>query len=439
MKDCPSNSELDGFLARNEELPADATIAEHLEGCPKCNQYVTSRITMLISPESAAEDTPRTVIEPLLRYTRDQLPPEVSVQLLEKLRFIPKAYQEPKSDTGSQDSAPPKKIGEYEIVKLLGRGGMGRVYLVQQADKPEQFALKLLSSDFASNNEAVRRAKKEIAALGRLQHPNIVKAIDHGELHGRPYLVTEFLDGQNLEALVHANGPLSVKRACELVIAAAKGLQHAHECGIIHRDIKPSNLLLTNAGELKLLDFGVAHYSVTSDSTSQQTPSGFLMGTAHYMSPEQMESVRRADARSDVYSLACVLTFLMTGQTVFQVGRYYEILVAHRFTAAPSLKTRLPSIPEALDTLVLSSLEKEREKRPQSMQEVIEALTPFTTEEYAEAPVVQSSGDASGPNSSQPESPTPVVEPMTTVEIVLGIALFCAVAIFTLWLLVQGL
>lgn len=439
MKHCPSNSELDGFLARNEEQPGDDAIAEHVEQCRQCSRYVTSRFTTLLSPEADPEATPRTVMEPLLRYTRDQLPPEVSAQLLEKLRFIPKAYQEPKPDSGSQDGAPPKKIGEYEIIRLLGRGGMGRVYLVQRAEQPEQFALKLLSADFASSNEAVRRAKKEIAALGRLQHPNIVKAIDHGELNGRPYLVTEFLDGQNLEALVYANGPMNVQRACEITIAAAKGLQHAHECGIIHRDIKPSNLLLTNSGELKLLDFGVAHYSVTSDSTSQQTPSGYLLGTAHYMSPEQMESVRQADARSGVYSLACVLTFLLTGQTVFQVGRYYEILVAHRFTAAPSLKVKLPSIPDDLNTLVLSSLEKLPEKRPQSMREVIDALTPFTTEEYAAAPVVQNSDLASSPNSTQPESPKPVVEPMTTFEIVLGIVLFCAVAIFTLWLLVQGL
>ncbi len=439
MIGCPSTSELDGFLAREDDLPGDAEIAQHLDSCRNCRQYVNSRVTLLIDPKAEPDAEIGTVIEPLLRYAPGRLSAQVTGEILDRLRFIPRACYEPLPENAAADAPPPKNIDGYEIVRELGRGGMGRVYLVQRNGQPEQCALKLLSADVASHPAAVRLARKEILALKSLQHDNIVRAIDEGEFNGRPFLVTEYLDGQNLESYIHTHGPMSVQQACRSAVAAAQGLRHAHERGIVHRDIKPSNLFLIKSGELKLLDFGVAHYDLSPETSSQRTPSGLMMGTAHYMPPEQMESARKADERSDIYALACVLVFLLTGKPVFEAAKYYEILVAHRFTPAPGLREKLPSVPELLNTFVLRSLEKVPEKRPQSMQEVIDALTPFTVDELAAAPVMQSSDPASVPNSTQPESPKPVVEPMTTVEIVLGIVLFCAVAIFTLWLLVQGL
>lgn len=430
MNRCPTEIELDGFLARNEELPSDAEIASHLDQCRRCRQYVNTHIRLLIDPQADGSADLRTVVEPLLRYAPDRLPPQVDSEFLERLRFIPRACLEPKSNIAEADAKQPTQIDQYEVIKELGRGGMGRVYLVQRNGQPEHYALKLLSADFASNTEAVRRARKEIAALKSLNHPNIVRAIDDHEFKGRPYLVTEYLDGQDLQTRIAQHGPMSLRQASEILIAAARGLQHAHENGIVHRDIKPSNLFLTKSGELKLLDFGVAHHSVSSETSSQETPSGFLMGTAHYMSPEQMESARRADERSDIYSLGCLLAFLLTGEPVFGICKYYEALVAHRFKAAPSLLTKLPTLPTEVDHFYLRMLEKTPELRPQTMQEVIDTFTPYISGQPDDAVVTT--------NQAEVEPPPPPAEPMTTFEIVLGIMLFLAVVIFSLWLLTQG-
>jgi len=168
-------------------------------------------------------------------------------------------------------------------------------------------AIKVLPTDRLRDPRAVARFQREVEAVGRLSHPNIVQALDANELDGRHLLVTEFVDGVDLSRLVRSGGPLPIPDACEIVRQAALGLQHAHAHDLVHRDVKPSNLMLNSAGIVKLLDLGLARLRPEMPVEADVTTSGQIMGSADYMSPAQCLDARDVDARADIYSLGCTL------------------------------------------------------------------------------------------------------------------------------------
>ena len=272
----------------------------------------------------------------------------------------------------------PIRIGQYEIVGKLGAGGMGTVYQAVHSEMQRDVAIKMMRADVSKHESSRKRFQREVQAAARLSHPNIVVAYDAGEFDGRPYLVSELVDGVDLRKLIKDQGPLDVQRAVRYVIDAAKGLQYAHQHEITHRDIKPANLLLSNRDDtVKVLDLGLARFSAETDTSDRDlTHTGAVMGTAGYMAPEQARSSKNADARSDIYSLGCVFYFLLEGKAPYRGESIVETLIAHATEPIPDLEvsSRREPIPDRLRQTLTAMMAKTPENRPQTMEEVIEKL-----------------------------------------------------------------
>jgi len=240
-------------------------------------------------------------------------------------------------------------------------------------------ALKLLSPAAMKSPGAVKRFQREARAAGKLVHPNIVTAYDADEDHGRPFLVTEYVDGENLSAIIRQRGVLSLGRAVDYILQAARGLEYAHANGVIHRDIKPSNLLLDKQNTIKILDMGIARVNefvghVAFGSADEVTSSGVIVGTPDYMSPEQSNDIRVADARSDIYSLGCTLYFLLTGHPVFAGDTVLQKIIAHRDQPPPFLREYRGDVPEGLERVFQKMLAKRPQERYRSMADVISEI-----------------------------------------------------------------
>src|SRR6266540_3709976 len=212
----------------------------------------------------------------------------------------------------------------YQILQLVGLGGMGAVYKAEHRLMGRLVALKVISPELIRDASAAPRFRQEVRAAARLTHPNIVTAFDAEEAGGCHFLVMEYVEGVNLARLVQAKGPLSVARTCGFLRQAALGLQYAHELGMVHRDIKPHNLMVTSQGQIKILDFGLARFAreqnrlVSQEITERRiTLVGEVIGTPDYLAPEQARDACGVDARADLYSLGCTAYFLLTGQVPF--------------------------------------------------------------------------------------------------------------------------
>ncbi len=241
-------------------------------------------------------------------------------------------------------------LGNYVILDKLGQGGMGMVLKARHKRMARVVALKVMSPAAVKSADAVKRFHREVQTAAKLTHPNIVTAFDADEAKGTHFLVMEYVEGDDLSQLVKKHGAMSVEQAIECMIQAARGLAHAHAEGVIHRDIKPANLLLDKHGVVKILDMGLARLeSGLSDAGGVEgaglTQSGTIMGTVDYMSPEQAEDTRHADARADIYSLGCSLYYLLTGQAVYGGETMMKKLLAHRDAALPSRVGQVYNLP----------------------------------------------------------------------------------------------
>ena len=265
------------------------------------------------------------------------------------------------SITGGRRSAPPT-IGEIaphfpdlEILELIGAGGMGAVYKARQPQLDRTVALKLLSSDLASDPSFVERFNREARVLGRLSHPNIVAVFDFGTAGPYCYLIMEYVDGVNLRQAMRS-GCFTPSEALALIQEICAALKFAHDEGILHRDIKPENILLDSKGRVKIADFGIAKLIGESERNDVTlTLQGSILGSPHYMAPEQLEKPGDVDQRADIYSLGVVFYEMLTGE--LPIGRF----------AAPSAKMAMDT---RIDEIVMRTLEKEREARFQTAEEV---------------------------------------------------------------------
>lgn len=286
----------------------------------------------------------------------------------------------------------PKQIGQYEIVGVLGTGGMGTVYQGLHREMQREVAVKVMRSDLTDQESLKKRFRREVLAAAKLIHPNIVTAYDAGEMptdgrdQGQPFLVSELVHGVDLKHHIQKNGPMPYPEALRSIRHAANGLAYAHSHDVIHRDIKPANLLLEPSGNVKILDMGLARLSLPPkssdneqtaadpDLTAQLTNTGIVMGTAGYMAPEQARNTRLADARSDIYSLGCVLFYLLQGRAPYRGESMVETILAHATEPIPVLKPVQGNIPAGVTSLVQRMMAKSPDHRYQSMQEVIEQI-----------------------------------------------------------------
>ncbi len=273
------------------------------------------------------------------------------------------------------------KLGPYEIVSLIGAGGMGEVYRARDNRLGRDVAVKVLPAEFANHPERVRRFEQEARAAGALNHPNIVAIYDVGEHEGVPYLVTELLEGESLRELL-VEGKFPIRRAIDIGAQIAEGLAAAHDKGIVHRDIKPGNVFVTKDGRAKILDFGLARL-VQGESDSapdsraptadQGTRPGTVLGTVGYMSPEQVKG-RPANARSDIFSLGVILYEMLSGQKAFPGDSEAEVMTAILKEDPPPLAAEDLAVPPLLERTVAHCLEKNPDRRFQSARDIVFAL-----------------------------------------------------------------
>lgn len=263
-------------------------------------------------------------------------------------------------------------LGNYIVLDQVGQGAGGMVFRARHRRMTRIVALKMIPPAILQNGTAARRFRREVEAMSRVSHPNIVAAFDAGEDKGACFLILEYVDGYDLSEPIKRGKRLKVKDALDYVLQAAHGLAHAHAMGIVHRDIKPANLLLGKDGVIKILDLGLARLEDGGGTNLTQT--GSVMGTVDYMPPEQTMDSKVADHRADIYSLGCTMYHLLTGQPIYEADSLIGKIIAHREEAIPSLRDARGDIPPRLDEIFQRMVAKDPGDRYQSMQDVVEEL-----------------------------------------------------------------
>ena len=296
------------------------------------------------------------------------------------------------------------QVGNYLIEEMLGEGGMGTVYRALETQLERRVAIKVLNADLARNPSIVERFRAEARAQANLMHPNVAVLYAFLVQDGRAMMVMEYIDGQNIQDFIRHNGPLHVQQAIPWFKQALAGIGAAHRLGIVHRDIKPSNLMLTRAGVLKVLDFGIA--KVTGGARSL-TSTGAKLGTVFYMSPEQIQA-GAIDNRSDIYSLGVTLFEMLTGRVPFDSDSDFRVQKDHVQTPPPLPTAFSPYIPRGVEKIVLKALEKHPAERFQSVEEFSAALdNPAAWESYVPAFARGAVGPAPGNRRTVMEPPRP--------------------------------
>jgi serine/threonine protein kinase/dipeptidyl aminopeptidase/acylaminoacyl peptidase len=312
-------------------------------------------------------------------------------------------------------------LGPYQIISVVGEGGMGVVYRAKDTRLGRDVAVKVLTNVATNDRERMQRFEQEARATGMLNHPNLLTVYDVGrDEEGNPFLVTELLEGETLRSRLE-RGALSPRKAVEAALQMSQGLAAAHDKGVVHRDLKPDNIFLTRDGRLKILDFGIAKLTGATGSdgptfTMAATEPGMVLGTVGYMSPEQVRG-EPVDHRSDIFSLGTIFFEMLTGTRAFRRTSAIETLSAILKEEPPDLTELLPNLPPALERLVRRCMEKDREQRMQSARDL--AFNLETLASMAGTATLSSLPRASSPShppivTSGPHTPTAAMRTQST-------------------------
>jgi hypothetical protein len=362
----PAADVLEAFSLGKLDDTSVSGLVSHLEGCARCREVVAAMSgDDFLDRLRAAQGSSGTPM------------PDKSLSALA-----------PQPAAGSSGPAPipglPPELArhpQYEVLKELGRGGMGVVYLARHRLSGRREVLKVMGKELLERPGSKERFLREIQSAALLDHPYVVKMHTAMEVGDLMVLVMEYVEGVDLDRLVRDSGPLPVATACLYTHQVALGLQHAADKGMAHRDIKPQNLILTRDGNkpvVKVLDFGLAKVRSEKGVEAELTGEGRMLGTPHYIAPEQILDAAHADTRADVYGLGCTLYYLLTGAAPFAGrGSLFEILQAHRTVAPRPLNLARPEVPAELAAVVAKMMDKDPAKRYQKPVEVARALAPF--------------------------------------------------------------
>ncbi|HEV3345251.1 MAG TPA: protein kinase [Pirellulales bacterium] len=404
---CPPDAVLNDFGLGKLDAARVETISRHLETCADCQQRVASLpgdsfVGRLRQADGAAPPKKRegTYVpgESLANAASStdgssasnvgQPPSVVGREDGLPVASHPQAgtRREPPGRSGPSPSSPvsaPPELADhpdYELIKELGQGGMGTVYLAKNRMMGRQEVLKVISQAVLNKQGARERFLREIQSAANLSHPNIVTAYSVLRPGDSLVFAMEYVRGQDLAAVVKQRGPLPVANAAFYIHQVANGLQHAFEKGMVHRDVKPNNLMLAIEGKkhvVKILDFGLAKATSEKGAEAGLTKSGQMLGTPDYVAPEQSLDAHKADIRADIYSLGCTLYFLLSGGPPFQETSLYGILEAHHKRDPKPLNLVRPDVPLELAAIVSKMMAKDPTKRYQTPIEVARALVPF--------------------------------------------------------------
>lgn len=353
---CIESEVLSDFLAGRVSGNRAAELEVHLATCSKCQAEAERHNSQSDSLLAAARSA--VVSEPIEKE------PELA-KALSAIGHLRSPASKGAAGIDLTRSAAPE-IRNYRLIKILGEGGMGTVYRAVHVHLEKTVALKIMKSDRSGNPQAVSRFEREMKAIGRLEHPHIVRALDAGEQRGVYFLVMEFIEGIDLDQLIRSLGPLPVADACEIARQAALGLAHAHEHNLVHRDVKPSNLMLAPDGHIKVLDLGLAQFQQSVDGGLELTLDGQMIGTLLYMSPEQLAGGKNIDHRSDIFSLGVTLYCLLAGGLPLDRGQPAAML--------PAINKLRNDIPPDVQSLLLKLLAAAPEDRISSMSQVARLL-----------------------------------------------------------------
>lgn len=246
----------------------------------------------------------------------------------------------------------------YQIIKTLGEGGMANVYLAHDTILDRNVAVKVLRGDLANDEKFVRRFQREALSASSLSHPNIVEMYDVGEDDGQYYIVMEYVDGMTLKQVLKKRGHLSVTEVIDIMLQVTDGMAHAHDAYIIHRDIKPQNIMILSNGMIKITDFGVA----TALNSTQLTQTNSVMGTVHYLPPEQANG-KGSTIRSDIYSMGIMMYELLTGLVPYKGDNAVEIALKHLKEPLPSVRKFNSSIPQSIENVIIKATAKNPKNR----------------------------------------------------------------------------
>src|SRR6202046_3740077 len=251
----------------------------------------------------------------------------------------------------------------YEILQLLGEGGMGTVYKARDREVDRLIALKVIRPELAQNADALHRFKQELILARQVTHRNVIRIFDLGEADGMKFITMEFIDGRDLKSLIREKGKFTPEDAIQIVVQVCKALEVSHAEGVIHRDLKPQNIMVDEQGKVSVMDFGIAR---GMEAGGGMTQTGALVGTPEYMSPEQAKG-QHLDARSDLFSLGIIFYELLTGYSAFKADTAMATLWKRTHEAARPPIELEPGIPRAISEMVVQCLEIDRERRYQSI------------------------------------------------------------------------
>ncbi len=357
----PDGKKLEAFGQGRLNPQEMEAVADHVSKCDLCCAAL----------RSVKDDT---FIE-IAKSAKEHYPTSVSP--------MNETHPSPRSPSPDDKQSIPEELKDhprYEVFGLIGSGGMGMVYKARHRLMDRTVAIKVIHRKFTTGSSAAKRFQREVKAGAKLDHPNIVAAFDADQAGNSHFLVMEFVEGKSLDRILEETGPLPVPIACDYILQAATGLQHAHEQGMVHRDIKPHNLMLTPNGKIKILDFGLARM-VDPDSSGTSpnaiTAPDMLVGTPDYLAPEQSRSGRRVDIRSDLYSLGCTFYQVLTGWPPFAGGNAYEKLAKHNEAKPIPVDKRRPDIPAPVAAIVHKLLAKKPEDRFAVPAELEKAISEF--------------------------------------------------------------
>ncbi len=386
----PSADALQAFGLGQMDDAAASGIMSHLDSCPQCRQAVASL---------SGDD--------FLHRLRQARTPSATPAPAKALSPSVAPGAKPPGRPTTLHNLPPElaEHPQYDVLRELGRGGMGVVYLAKNKMMDRLEVLKVVNKTLIDRPGAVERFLREIRSAAKINHVNVVTAysvLQQGEVLA---FAMEYVEGEDLAALVKSRGPLPMPYACYYIQQAAFGLQHAFEKGMVHRDIKPQNLILAREGNkhvVKILDFGLAKATREKADDTGLTGEGQMLGTPDYIAPEQMLDAAKADIRADIYSLGCTLYYLLAGRPPFRGSSLGAVLMAHQTQEAKPLNSLRAEVPEELTAVVRKMMAKTLAQRYQTPMEVVQALRPFVKQGPPAAKSKSSPEEAAGVPAAKP-------------------------------------